>query len=145
MRIGPGAAMLILLTSACGLLPVPAPDWVTNREPLASCGVEEAGLGEGVDPAARQCLLEAFRDGRSAELTSTMNSVEGDPITRILRVHADGPVEIFIDATRDRFGSGRWERLACRALVPVAEVNDPPNTLYPDDWVFVEDGCEPVG
>ena len=87
-------------------------------------------------------MLEAFESGRSAELTSTMTSVEGDPITRIIRVLEDGTVEVFVDATRDNYGSGQWERLRCTALVPVAEVNDPPNLVYPEEHVFVEDGCE---
>lgn len=117
---------------------------MANREPLESCGSEEAGLGEGIDPAARACLLEAFESGGSAELTSTMTSVEGDPTTRIIRVLEDGTVEVFIDATRDNYGSGEWERLRCAALVPVAEINDPPDLFYPEEHVFVEEGCEAV-
>ncbi len=51
-------------------------------------------------------------------------------------------VEIFLDATRDRFGSGRWERIRCEVLLPVAEANDPHNPTFPDEMVFVENGCE---
>lgn len=130
--------------AGCRLFPGAVPDWVANREPLESCGHEEAGLGEGIDPAARACLLEAFESGGSAELTSTMTSVEGDPTTRIIRVLEDGTIEVFVDATLDNYGSGEWERLRCAALVPVAEVNDPPDLFYPEEHVFVEEGCEAV-
>lgn len=90
------------------------------------------------------CLLTAFETGGSGELISTTTSVEGDPITRIIRVLDDGTVEMFVDATRDAYGSGEWERFRCSALVPVAEFNDPPDLFFPDEYVFVEDGCEPM-
>ena len=64
-------------------------------------------MGEGVDAEARTCLLEAFEEGRGAELITTQTSVEGDPITRYIRVHENGTVEIFHDATQDQYGSGR--------------------------------------
>ena len=132
------AAML----SGCGLLPSGPPDWVANRLPLPGCGEEVIGQGGEFDVAARTCLLEAFESGDGAELISTQTSVEGDPITRYLRVHENGTIELFVDATRDRFGSGEWERLHCERLVPVADANDPPDLVVPDAMVFMEDGCE---
>jgi hypothetical protein len=134
----------VVLLCGCGLLPSVQPEWVVNRKPLESCGQEQVGHGEGTDVAARTCLLEGFEGGRGAELISTVTSVEGDPITRFVRVHENGTVEIFVDATRDQFGSGAWERLVCERLLPVAEVNDPPDLVFPDSEVFVEDGCEPL-
>ena len=138
------ALPLMVSLAACGLLPSISPDWVVNRLPLESCGEEVAGHGEGLDVEARSCLLEAFDDRRGAELISTFTSVEGDPIRRYTRVHANGTVELFVDATRDRFGSGEWERLRCDRLVPVEEFNDPPDNVMPAEWVFVEEGCEPL-
>jgi hypothetical protein len=120
----------------------PPPDWVTNRLPLESCGTEDYGHGEGADVEARTCLLEAFEDGRGAELITTQTSVEGAPIVRYIRVHDNGTVEIFHDATCDDFGSGTWERLRCERLVAVEELNDPPDLAFPETDVFVEDGCE---
>jgi hypothetical protein len=129
--------------SACGFLPPPA--WVTDREPLESCGTEDVGQGGvGMDVGARRCLLAAYEAGEGAELVTTQPSVEGDPITRIIRVHPDGTVEILYDATKDRYGSGSWQLLRCDRLFSVAEANDPPDTVYPDDMVFVEDRCEDV-
>lgn len=136
------ATMLAVLVTGCGLLPSTPPDWVVNRLPLDACGEEVAGHGEGLNVEARTCLLDAFEDGRGAELISTLTSVEGDPITRYTRVHENGTVEIFVDATRDRYGSGSWERLRCDGLVRVEAFNDPPDDVMPAEWVFVEDGCE---
>ena len=133
---------LLFAVAGCGFLPSIPPDWVVDRLPLESCGEEVAGHGEGLDVASRQCLLNAFEDGRGAELISTFTSVEGDPITRYTRVHENGTVEVFVDATRDRFGSGAWERLRCERLAPVAEFNDPPDNVMPAEYVFVEEGCE---
>jgi hypothetical protein len=115
---------------------------VVNRTPLPLCGAEEVGLEGTYDAEARACLLAAHLDGRGAELLTTQNTMEGDPINRYVRVHENGVVEIFVDATRDRFGSGEWERLVCQRLAPIAEVNEPPDLVFPADMVFVEEGCE---
>lgn len=132
----------MLVLAACGLLPAAPPEWVVNRLPLESCGEEEVGVGgDDFNRSGRSCLLAAFERGEGAELISTMTSVEGDPITRIVRVHENGTVEVFVDATRDRFGSGDWERLRCDRLVPVAEFNRQGSSV-PEAFVFVEDGCE---
>ncbi len=58
--------LVAVLTSGCnwiGLSGKP-PAWVTDREPLPSCGVEDLGHGEGVDTQARRCLLDAFHPAR---------------------------------------------------------------------------------
>ena len=139
--IGPASALAAsALLAACGWLPTVAPDWVTDRNPLPPCGEEEVGAAGGFDREARRCMLDAFESGDEAELISTMTSVEGDPITRILRVHANGTVELFVDASRDRFGSGEWERLRCERLVPVEEFNGP-DLSFPPEQVFVEEAC----
>ncbi|HEY6607588.1 MAG TPA: hypothetical protein VI277_00175 [Candidatus Limnocylindria bacterium] len=136
------AVLVPAFVAGCGLMLEPPPEWVTNRLPLESCGIEDYGHGEGVNVEGRTCLLEAFEEGRGAELITTQSSVEGDPIVRYIRVHENATVEIFYDATRDRFGSGAWERLRCERLVPVEEFNDPPDIFFPETDVFVEDGCE---
>jgi hypothetical protein len=138
-----GLLAAVAVVAGCGVLPSVPPDWVVNRNPLPSCGEERLDQGGARDVAARTCLLEAFQEGRAAELISTGPTVEGDPITRYIRVHENGVVELFIDASRDRFGSGRWERVRCEALVPVEQVNDPPDLFFPAEEVFVEDGCAP--
>jgi hypothetical protein len=137
---------LTILVAGCGVLaPASQPDWITNRLPLTLCGVEDVAQGgEGMNIDARRCLLAAYQAGDGAELISTQPTIEGDPITRYIRVHENGTVELFVDATQDAFGSGRWERYRCERLLTVAEPNDPPDLVFPNDLVFVEDGCEPL-
>jgi hypothetical protein len=127
---------LLLLTSSlvgCALLPA-APDWVTDRRPLPACGVELLTEEGGMDAEARRCLLAAWEAREDAELITRFTTAEGDATTRYLRVYANGSIEQFVDATLDALGSGRWERLACDSLEPVAD----------DDVVFTEQGCRPV-
>ena len=82
---------------------------------------------------------DAFQNGDGAELISTRPTDEGDPVTRYYRVHENGTVELFVDATRDRFGSQRWSRYRCDRLVPADDVNP---DLGNEERVFVELGCE---
>jgi hypothetical protein len=133
-----------MMAAGCDLLPSIPPDWVTNRLPLPACGEEVVAQGGEFDVAARTCLLQAFDAGRGAEVITTQTSVEGDPITRYIRVHDNGTIELFVDATRDAYGSGEWERLRCERLTPVADAEDPPDLTFPDAMVFVEVGCEPL-
>ena len=140
MRVAAGFA--VLMVTGCGLLPSAPPDWVVNRQPLPSCGEEVLAQGEAGNREMRTCLLEAFQAGEAAELITTQPSIEGDPITRYIRVHDNGVVEIFHDATRDRFGSGEWERLTCARLVAVEEMDDQPGEAWPADMVFIEEDCE---
>lgn len=135
---------IAVLLAGCGLIgiPGPMPDYVANREVLPACGSEQSQHGEALNVGARQCLLEAFSEGRAAEFITTQMTVEGDPVMRIIRVLADGRVQIFADATRDRFGSGQWEEIRCTRLLPVSEYNDPPDEVMSLDTVFVEDGCQ---
>ncbi len=139
------ATAVALGLASCAALQPPQPDWVANRTPLESCGREDVDVAAaGFDEPARHCILAAFRDGRGAELSSTLTTIEGDPITRIVRVHETGLIEVFVDATRDAFGSGEWERLECTRLIPVDEYNDRMGSNVPSGLVFVEDGCAPV-
>jgi hypothetical protein len=135
-------ALLVVVgaLAGCGILPAALPDWVANRQPLPPCGEEDVGMGEDFDPGARRCLLDAFESGTAGELISTQTTVEGDPITRYVRVHDNGTIELFVDATRDAYGSQSWERLICDRLVPVDEAEGP-GVSFPDEMVFIEEGC----
>ena len=123
-------AAMVLLT-ACGADAAPMPDWVANRNPLAACGVEELGADLAYDERARTCLMNAYLAGRGAELITHQDTDEGDPITGYVRVHENGVVELFVDATLDRAGSSSWERWGCEALAHEE-----------GSRVFVADGCQ---
>jgi hypothetical protein len=147
MRGGPnpvravvGVAVLLGMAGCSSFYPPDQPDWIVNRIPLESCGVETiGGAGIPLNLDARTCLLAAFQAGEGAELISTRASEEGDPITTYYRVHENGTVEIFVDATRDRLGSQRWERYRCDRLASSDDVHP---DLANEERVFVEEGCE---
>lgn len=115
------ATSIALALSGCASPPVStlnpagpgAPDDFTGRFALPSCG--EYGVGNGIPlpPEAIECFRKAV-EGDGAELIITMATTEGDPIVHYFRT---GPgvegIEIFIDGTADRFGSGGWDYAAC--------------------------------
>ena len=95
---------------------VNAPLAVRERSPLPACGVETASEGGGVNVEGRRCLWSAYQEYRPAEFISNQLTVEGDPITWIYRVGADGDVEVFLDSTKDAWSAKTWIRLGCPGL-----------------------------
>jgi hypothetical protein len=129
-----GRSVLVVtaaLLAGCGSLAAPTPDWVANRNPLPACGVEELDADLAYDEGSRTCLMNAYLAGRGAEFITHQLTDEGDPVTAWVRVHENGVVELFVDATLDRAGSGTWERWGCGAL-----------THEEGSRVFVADDCE---
>jgi len=118
-----GFALLTIAIAGCGLVPSGQPEWIANRKPLPACGEETVVRGD-TDVEARQCLYQAYLNGEDAELISTEAITEGRRITRYMRVHANGTIEMFIDATGDPLGSGTWERETCGQLLGAEEVRD---------------------
>jgi nucleotide-binding universal stress UspA family protein len=110
-----------LVIGGCGLLPSAPPDWVANRSAMPSCGEETLDRGLAENGAGWDCLMAALERSHDAELIRHLTTLEGDPVRQILRIHADGQIELIVDATRDRFGSGQWERLSC-GLTPGQEL-----------------------
>ena len=135
------AAVVLLLGAACAAGP---PAAFRDREPLPPCGEEQSQHGESWNVEARQCLFDAYREGRAAELIVTQVTVEGDPITEVTRVHENGTVERWVDATQDSWGSGEWEHLRCDRLIAARDYNDPPDRFLPEVHVFVAEGCTPA-
>lgn len=123
MRRTPWLAAVAILVASCGVLPNAQPEWVANRKPLRPCGEETLVRGD-TDVEARHCLLAAFRNGEDAELVSTEAITEGRRVTRYMRVHANGTIEMFTDATQDSLGSGTWERETCGQMLGAEEVRD---------------------
>ena len=62
------------------------------------------------------CIVNAARSGRRARAIAVLTTVEGDPIPTYVFVRGRGDVLVVTDSTRDRFGSGGWLRLRCRAI-----------------------------
>ena len=82
-----------------------------------------------INAAARRCFLEGNAAHRPVVFVLSQTSVEGDPIVTIYRSDDTGRIEVLIDATRDKFGSGKWERQHCNSVTtkfPDAQVPLPP-------------------
>ena len=136
MRTGAGLAVVIL--AGCGILQPGVPDWVANRQPLDGCadGVISAESPEAA--AAQECMLEAFRAGRGAELVTSGEMATGEPLVSYVRVHENGTVEMFLNLGDDPLAPGAWERHRCDALVPTDRVPGP------GEGAFTLNGCEPL-
>ncbi len=62
------------------------------------------------------CIAQAARNGRRARAVAVLTTIEGDPIPTYVYVRAKRDVLVITDSTRDRFGSGGWQRSRCRTL-----------------------------
>ena len=78
-----------------------------------------------------------FARGRGGELITTQLIGEDGQITRYLRVHENGTIEVFIDATQNPVGSGTWERETCGQMLGADEMRD----VWVEE-VFVILNCE---
>lgn len=130
----------MLALCGCGGLPSDQPDWIVNRLPLTACGEEVVERGH-TDVEARQCLLDAFRAGEGAELITTQASGVDGQVTRYLRVHENGVIEIFTDATQDPTGSGAWERETCGQMLGADEVRD---VWVEEVFVMLDCNAQPI-
>lgn len=102
----------VLVIGAAAYFILAPPLAFTTRAEFESCGTVELGLGEEVPQEANQCLIDGRSEG--AELQVRHSSAEGDPIVSYYRVGPDiDGVEVFRDATEDKFGSRSWEYMRC--------------------------------
>lgn len=83
---------------------------------LKQCGAEDAGHGERFDKAARACLWDAYGNKQAATFTSTVLTIEGDPIVQSIQIDATGRILVTLDTTRDKFGDQKVTTYTCTAL-----------------------------
>lgn len=93
---------------------LPRPSAATTDTKPPSCGREKQVHGEGYDEAARACLWDAYRAGKTAELELTRVTIEGDPITYTLHVRS-GSIDV-VEDNRDRFGAHGMRSASCKVL-----------------------------
>jgi hypothetical protein len=98
---------------AASMVSPDAPAAFRDRTAFRSCGRIVLTQGRQIPPARIRCLASTPAEGR--ELVVEASTTEGDPIVRYYRTGPglDG-VDIFEDATRDRFGGG-WHHSLCRS------------------------------
>lgn len=114
------------------------PTVVADRPQLPSCGEEQLDSPQARrNREARTCFFRSAMDGRPAEFRSWLNASGRKSMSEIYRVLGVRRIEVFVDGTEDPQGSGRWERYTCDRLTPVAELYDPPDTVYAVEEVFV--------
>lgn len=87
------------------------------------CGQELYGHGTGYSPEKRDCLWQAWEQGRRAWFASTAYGIEGGERTRTIRVAGSGIVELF-DGDRP---SPDARLTVCRGLEQVAGPAEEPN------------------
>jgi hypothetical protein len=93
--------------------PSTAPQAFVDRTSLPSCGRHAAGMGP-VPRAAIDCFADAVGGPQGAEYAVSTLTPEGDPVVRWYRaLPGQQAVEVFIDATRDDFGSESWQQATC--------------------------------
>lgn len=113
-----------------------APAGAASLDGATWCGAERRvgpdPEGGQIDDEARRCFIDAHLAVAPAIFLTLASTTEGDPIVEVYRTLADGTVEVFTDATRDAFGSGRWESQSCARLAtkfPGGPDGNPPTTF----------------
>jgi hypothetical protein len=97
-----------------------APPDATDQGDAVMCGAEvitndDAETDRG-DPVARRCFIDAADAGTAAVFVRSQDTVEGDPIVEVWHTDENGSITLYVDATRDAFGSGEWETVGCTGL-----------------------------
>lgn len=98
-----------------------APASVIELAGAVLCGMEQRGgqelTAEGsLDEEARRCFLDRHLSAQPAVFVEESPTTEGDPIVTVWRTSDDGTMEVYVDSTRDAYGSGQWSRQPCRQL-----------------------------
>ncbi|HSN97162.1 MAG TPA: hypothetical protein VLS89_02655 [Candidatus Nanopelagicales bacterium] len=98
----PAVFVAASLALACSSPPPPLRRSPPKLE-LKPCGTEELRHGEGYNAAARECLWQAYQDRQPAEFTTTLYTIEGDPIS--YRVQLTPKAYIVTVDSKDRYGT----------------------------------------
>lgn len=117
MRLRTMLLVVVLLLSSVGAA------WWTASTVAAdvACGLELRGHGEGYRTEMRDCLWQAWQEGRRAWLASTAYGIEGGERTQTIRVAGPGLVELY---TGER-PSPQARLTVCQGLEQVAYADEP--------------------
>ena len=92
-----------------------APTEVVRLGDAVFCGYEDNGISgdDAVQESARRCFVDRLARHEPAMFITQRPTEEGDPVATVFVTGHDGTVRTYIDATRDTFGSGRWDVVDC--------------------------------
>lgn len=105
-----------------------------------NCGEEVQMHGTGYDRAARECLWQAYSAGGGAVFTTTLTTIEGDPILRHIDLVGSGQIEVTLDNTQDKFAAADDRVVATVTCTGMAITDDGQN-----DYAFELSGCDIEG
>lgn len=109
------AAASVALVVGCSLGGDPVQGRFESRDKYPSCGEVEIAQGDthGVSPEQGDCMREALKTGKGAELSISYPTVEGDEIRDHFRLTPKGKLELYSDATDDAYSDQKWEFTEC--------------------------------
>jgi hypothetical protein len=117
------AGALLLAGCASKLIPTtqtPLPAFKPIPVQVQQCGAEAQRQGDGYDSKMRDCLWQAVQDGKPATFTTTILTVEGDPISYAVQAqapsHGPGPRFSVLKDSKDHFGKQGQFTYACTAM-----------------------------
>lgn len=98
--------------------PAPSAAPAAPAAPFAgvACGEELVKPAAARDEAKRGCLEEAWKAGKSAQLSIRATTIEGDPMVYGLEVLGAGSVRVTRDTSQDRFGPRAVTTFVCASL-----------------------------
>ncbi len=97
--------------------------------------------GTGYYRAARECLWQAYSvGGGGAVFTTTMTTIEGDPIVWHIDLVDTGRIEVTIDNTQDKFAAPADRVVTTVTCTDMAITDDGHN-----DYAFELSGCKSEG
>jgi hypothetical protein len=109
-------AALAAATLLVGLLIATRPGVSDVLLPSADCGQEGFLTGNGRPDEVRRCILMAYEQHARAHSAHLRETLEGDPITYRVRVSGRDDYELTVDASKDRFGSGKVTTYRCAGM-----------------------------
>lgn len=105
-------SLLNTAVAELGIDPARAPDGALDLEGGRFCGYEVRGLTDSANDDGRACFVAAIDGNGTALFIQQVTTTEGDPVAYVWRTEG-GLESLFIDSTRDNFGSGEWSQQAC--------------------------------
>jgi hypothetical protein len=88
------------------------------------CGITDEGSGASFDATGRDCIWNAYENGRAARWTLRSYTIEGDPIPTTLLFRPEGQIGLVVtrDTSADKFGGVGNQRVFTYRCVTMTKV-----------------------